>query len=79
MTIQILGPGCSNCENLEKNVRTAMEQLGLEAEVEKVTDMDQIVEMGVMRTPGYAVDGITVGSGKVFSAEEVAAKLQPYK
>jgi len=56
-----------------------MEQLGLEAEVEKVTDMDQIVEMGVMRTPGYAVDGITVGSGKVFSAEEVAAKLQPYK
>ncbi|MCA1754593.1 MAG: thioredoxin family protein [Spirochaeta sp.] len=79
MTIQILGPGCANCQNLEKNVRTAMEQLGLEAEVEKVTDMDQIVEMGVMRTPGYAVDGITVGSGKVFSAEEVVAKLQPYK
>jgi len=79
MTIQILGPGCANCQNLEKNVRAAMEQIGLEAGVEKVTDMDQIIEMGVMRTPGYAVDGIPVGSGKVFAAEEVAEKLKAYK
>ena len=79
MTIQILGPGCANCQNLEKNVRTAIEQIGLEAGVEKVTDVDQIVEMGVMRTPGYAVDGIPIGSGKVFTAEEVAEKLKAYK
>lgn len=79
MTIQILGPGCANCQNLEKNVRTAIAQIGLEAGVEKVTDMDQIIEMGVMRTPGYAVDGIPVGSGKVFTAEEVAEKLEAYK
>lgn len=79
MTIQILGPGCANCQNLEKNVRTAIEQIGLDAGVEKVTDVDQIIEMGVMRTPGYAVDGIPVGSGKVFTAEEVAEKLKAYK
>ena len=79
MTIQILGPGCSNCQNLEKNAREAVASLGLEALFEKVTDVNEIVEMGVMRTPGFAVDGKVIKFGKVFSAEEIASELAAYK
>ncbi|WP_018526059.1 MTH895/ArsE family thioredoxin-like protein [Alkalispirochaeta alkalica] len=78
MKIQILGPGCANCTNLEKNARRAAETLGIQAEFEKITDLDQIMEMGVLRTPGLAVDGRVVQSGKVFSAEELAQALTPY-
>ncbi|TVR54838.1 MAG: thioredoxin family protein [Spirochaetaceae bacterium] len=78
MKIQILGPGCPNCQNLEKNAREAVERLGIEAEFEKVTDMDQIVEMGVMRTPGFAIDGKVQKSGKVFTSEELEESIKAY-
>ncbi|MFW5880847.1 MAG: thioredoxin family protein [Spirochaetota bacterium] len=78
MTIQILGPGCPNCQNLEKNAREAAAKLGIEAEFEKVTDMDQIVEMGVMRTPGFAFDGEVQKSGKVFTTEEIEEAIKAY-
>lgn len=78
MTIQILGPGCPNCENLEKNAREAANRLGIDASFEKVTDTDQIVEMGVMRTPGFAVDGEVQKYGKVFSTEEIEEALKAY-
>ncbi|MFO7782554.1 MAG: thioredoxin family protein [Spirochaetia bacterium] len=78
MTIQILGPGCPNCENLEKNAREAAKRLGIDATFEKVTDSDQIVEMGVMRTPGFAVDGEVQKSGKVFSTEEIEESLKAF-
>ncbi|SIQ40708.1 small redox-active disulfide protein 2 [Alkalispirochaeta americana] len=78
MKIQILGPGCANCTNLEKNARAAAETLGIQAEFEKITDMNQIMDMGVLRTPGFAVDGTLVKSGKVFSPEEIAEALAPY-
>lgn len=76
MVIQILGPGCPNCENLEKNARQAAANLGLDVEFQKVTDMDEIVEMGVMRTPGFAIDGRLQKSGKVFSPEEIEESLK---
>lgn len=76
MVIQILGPGCPNCENLEKNARQAAANLGLDVEFQKVTDMDEIVEMGVMRTPGFAIDGRVQKSGKVFSTEEIEESLK---
>jgi small redox-active disulfide protein 2 len=78
MTIQILGPGCPNCENLEKNAREAANRLGIDVTFEKVTDTDQIVEMGVMRTPGFAVDGEVQKYGKVFSTEEIEEALKAY-
>ncbi len=78
MTIQILGPGCPNCRNLEKNAREAIARLGVEAQIEKVTDTDRIVEMGVMRTPGYAIDGTVQRSGKVFTADEIEASIKAY-
>ncbi|TVR70866.1 MAG: thioredoxin family protein [Spirochaetaceae bacterium] len=78
MTIQILGSGCPNCRNLEANAREAVKTLGIAADFEKVTDMDRIVEMGVMRTPGLAVDGKVLKSGKVFSSEEISAALSDH-
>jgi small redox-active disulfide protein 2 len=79
MTIQILGPGCPNCENLEKNARAAAASLGIDAEFTKVTDVNEIVEMGVMRTPGFAIDGEVQKSGKVFTPEEIAETLKAWQ
>jgi small redox-active disulfide protein 2 len=78
MTIQILGSGCPNCQNLEKNAREAAATLGIEVEFEKITDMDQIVEMGVMRTPGLAFDGTLQKSGKVLTPQEIEESLKAY-
>lgn len=78
MKIQILGPGCANCENLEKNARQAAQQLGIDAVFEKVTDLNEIVEMGALRTPGLAVDGSVKKFGKVLTTEEIAAVLKEH-
>lgn len=79
MTIQILGGGCPNCKRLEENALTAARQLGVEATIEKVTDSDAIMEMGVLRTPGYAFDGRVQKFGKVYSPEEIAESIQAYE
>ena len=78
MTIQILGSGCPNCQNLEKNAREAAQKLGIQATFEKITDMDRIIEMGVLRTPGLAIDGTVKKSGKVFTPDEIAETLKEY-
>jgi small redox-active disulfide protein 2 len=78
MTIQILGSGCPNCQQLEQNARKAVTTLGIEADFEKVTDTDQIVEMGVMRTPGLAIDGNVQKSGKVLTPEEIVETIKSY-
>ena len=56
MIIKILGPGCTNCKNLERATREALEQLHLDATVEKVQDYPSILGYGVMSTPGLVVD-----------------------
>ena len=76
MTIQILGGGCPNCKKLEENALAAAKSLGIEAKIEKVTDSDAILEMGVLRTPGYAIDGTVEKFGKVFSTEEIAESIE---
>ena len=76
MTLQILGSGCPKCQKLADNAQAAIEQTGAEATVEKVTDSDQILEYGVLRTPGYAVDGAVQDSGRVFSVDEIEQKLK---
>ncbi len=75
MTIQILGGGCPNCKKLESSAREAIEQLGIEAEIVKVTDGNEIMEMGVMMTPALAIDGEVKSTGKVLSADEVKELL----
>lgn len=65
MHIKILGAGCANCVNLEKAARQAVDELGLEATFEKVTDYADIATYNIMRTPGLVVDDEVVLSGRV--------------
>lgn len=71
MIIKVLGPGCTNCKNLEKATREALATLDLDATVEKVEDYATIVGYGVMATPGLVVDDQVVVSGRVPKAAEI--------
>lgn len=76
MKVQILGTGCPKCRQLEANAREALRSEGLEASVEKITDVDEIMNMGVMMTPALAVDGVVKSAGKVLGKDEIARILQ---
>jgi small redox-active disulfide protein 2 len=76
MKIQILGTGCAKCQLLEKNAREAVAELGLAAEIEKVTNVDDIMEMGVMMTPALAIDGDVKVVGKVLSKDSIKELLE---
>jgi small redox-active disulfide protein 2 len=76
MKIQILGTGCPKCRQLEANAREAAASLNLQATIEKVTDLNEIMNMGVMMTPGLAVDGVVKSAGKVLGKDEIARLLQ---
>lgn len=71
MNIKILGPGCANCVNLEKATRQAVNELGLDATFEKVTDHADIAAYGIMRTPGLVVDEQVLLSGRVPTTRQV--------
>ena len=71
MDIKVLGPGCPKCHTLEMNTREAVRELGLEAEVSKVTDVNEIAGYGVFITPGLVVDGRVMLAGKVASKGEI--------
>lgn len=75
MHVKILGPGCKNCQNLEARTRQALDQLGLDAEVEKVADYAVIAGYGVLKTPGLVVDEKLLVSGRVPTAEEISGLL----
>jgi small redox-active disulfide protein 2 len=75
MIIKILGSGCPKCKKLEKNAREAVEQAGVEAEVEKVTDMNDIMDYGVMMTPALVIDEKVVSAGRVLSAKKIVEIL----
>ena len=64
MKIEVLGPGCANCRKLEQDVNTALAELGIEAEVIKVTDLNKISSYGVLMTPGLVINGKVYSSGK---------------
>jgi small redox-active disulfide protein 2 len=71
LTIKVLGSGCANCKQLEQITRKVVDQLGVEAEVIKVTDPTVYADYGVMATPGLVVNGTTVSSGRIPSMAEV--------
>ena len=75
MHIKILGAGCANCTRLEQVTREALDALGLEATVEKVTDYGEIAAYGIMRTPGLVVDEQVVVAGRVPTAAHVRELL----
>jgi small redox-active disulfide protein 2 len=73
--LQILGTGCAKCASLANAVELAAKELGLEYEIEKVTDLKRIMSFGVMTTPALAVDGTVKIAGKVPGVEQLKALL----
>jgi len=74
-TIQILGTGCAKCNQLAEATKNAADALGLDYELEKVTDMMRFADFGVMVTPAMAVDGEVKVSGRVPSVDELKGML----
>ena len=75
MKLQVLGTGCPKCKKLAANAEEAAKGLGLDVEIEKVTDIDKIIDFGVMSTPSLAIDGKIVVVGKVPSVEDIKKLL----
>jgi len=70
-SIKILGTGCPKCKALDRSVRKVVEENQIDAEITKVEDIMDIMNYGVMRTPGLVIDGKVVVSGRLPSAEEI--------
>jgi small redox-active disulfide protein 2 len=76
MDIKVLGPGCRNCVTLEARTRDALDGLGLDATIEKVTDPVTIAGYGILSTPGLVVDGDVLVAGKVPSVGQLKTLLE---
>jgi small redox-active disulfide protein 2 len=76
MKVQILGSGCPKCKLLEQHAREAVAELGIQADIEKISNIDAIMEMGVMMTPALAIDGEVKSAGKVLSKDQVVSYLK---
>jgi len=76
MKIEVLGTGCAKCRRLEENVRKAVQETGVKAEVLKVQEMDQIISKGVMMTPALLIDGEEMAVGRVPGVDEIKRMLQ---
>jgi small redox-active disulfide protein 2 len=75
LKIKILGTGCPNCKKLEEETRKAVMNLGLEAEFEKVTDFQKIMDYDILSTPGLVINDQVVSSGKIPSQPELVSML----
>jgi small redox-active disulfide protein 2 len=73
--LQVLGTGCPKCKNLAENAQAAVNDLGLDCDIEKVTDVNEIMTFGVMITPALAIDGQVKVVGKVPSPDEIKQML----
>ena len=71
MKIEVLGTGCPKCMNTEQNVKKALAELSLLADVQKVTDIQQIIQRGVMSTPALVIDGKLVMQGRIPTVEQL--------
>lgn len=76
MEIKILGPGCLKCKALYKAVAETVEEIGISAEVKKVEKLDEIIEAGVMLTPGLVINGKVKVTGKVPGKEDIKKYIQ---
>lgn len=71
MKIEVLGTGCAKCKQLTSNVETAVKELGIAAEIVKITEIEKIVGYGVMMTPALVINGETVSVGKLLNKDEI--------
>jgi len=76
--VEVLGSGCARCKQTAKVMEMALKELGIDAVVEKVEDINEIVNRGVVATPAVAINGKIVLSGKMPSLEEAKAVLSKY-
>lgn len=75
LKIEILGTGCPNCSKLESETKKAVENLAIEAEFEKVTDFQKIMEYDILNTPGLVINSEVVSSGRIPSQDELTTFL----
>lgn len=75
--IQILGTGCSRCRDLTANAEKAVQELGIQAEIEKVTEIQDIISFHILMTPGLVIDGQVKAAGRIPSVEEIKQMLVP--
>ena len=75
MIIKILGSGCPNCQRLEANAKEAIKELNLDAKIEKVTDMSEITNYGIMSTPALVADEKVLSYGRIPDVEEIKQLL----
>lgn len=73
--VKVLGTGCVKCTKLFENVQAAVKEAGLECKLEKVEDIEKILDYGVMMTPGLVVDGKVVSTGRVLPSKDIIALL----
>ncbi len=76
MKIKVFGSGCSKCRELEANVKKALEETKKTAEIEKITDLNKIIEAGVISTPALEINEKIVFSGRIPSIEEIKKILE---
>ena len=76
INIKVLGSGCANCKRLEQMTRKAAEDLGVEAEIEKVTNFNDIMKYPILSTPGLVINEELVSSGRIPSQEEITDWLK---
>lgn len=79
MNIKILGTGCPNCQKLEANTKQALSELKMEAEVEKITDMEKIMSYGIMSLPAIVADDKVISYGLIPSVKEIKELLTENK
>ena len=76
INIKVLGSGCANCKRLEQIARKAVEDLGVEAEIEKVTNYNDIMKYPILSTPGLVINEELVSSGRIPSQDEITDWLK---
>jgi small redox-active disulfide protein 2 len=75
LSIKVLGSGCANCKRVEQITRKVIDQLGVEAEIEKITDPSKFADYGVLSTPGLVINEKTVSAGRIPSFADVTSLI----
>lgn len=78
MEIKVLGPGCPKCKKLAESTQQAVEEMGIQAEVIKVEDINEILKYDIISTPGIVVNGKVIHSGRIALKKEIIKLLQPF-
>ncbi len=76
MEIKILGPGCPRCGEVERRAKSALADLNIAADLEKITDIETMMTYGILATPGLVIDGKVKCAGRIPSAKEIRAWIQ---